>query len=116
MAIDAKDYAAAERWATEGIEIDVMDADLHRVVAESAAKRHNYTEAVEEYETAVELKPDDSKPQFALAETLIAGQAAGQGPRGAQAAVEAIARLPRREEAVGEHQSKSQARSSRSAP
>ena len=71
MAIDAKDYAAAERWATEGIEIDVMDADLHRVVAESAAKRHNYTEAVEEYETAVELKPDDSKLQLALAETLV---------------------------------------------
>ena len=59
MALEAKDYAAAERWATEGIEIDVMDVDLHRVVAESAAKRHNYAEAVEEYETAVELKPDD---------------------------------------------------------
>ncbi len=38
MAVDAKDYAAAEKWATEGIEIDVMDADLHRVVAESAAE------------------------------------------------------------------------------
>jgi tetratricopeptide (TPR) repeat protein len=71
MAVDAKDYAAAERWATEGIDIDVMDAALHRVVAESAAKRHNYTKAVEEYETAVELKPDDSKLQLALAETLV---------------------------------------------
>jgi len=71
MALDAKDYAAAEKWATEGIEIDVMDADLHRVVAESAAKRHNYVVAVEEYETAVELKPDDPKTQIALAKTLI---------------------------------------------
>ena len=48
-----------------------MDADLHRVVAELAARRHNYTKAVEEYETAVELKPDDLPPQFALAETLV---------------------------------------------
>ena len=71
MAVDAKDYAAAEKWAREGIEIDVMDADLHRVVAESAARRHNYAEAVEEYETAVELKPDDLPSQFALAEALV---------------------------------------------
>jgi tetratricopeptide (TPR) repeat protein len=70
-ALDAKDYAAAGKWATEGIEIDVMDADLHRVVAEAAAKRHNCTEAVEEYETVVELKPDDAQAQFALAETLV---------------------------------------------
>jgi len=71
MALDAKDYAAAEKWATEGIEIDVMDANLHRVVAESAARRHNYTKAVEEYETAVELKPDDLKAQLALADVLV---------------------------------------------
>ena len=74
MAVDAKDYAAAERWAIEGIDIDVMDATLHRVVAEAAAKRHNYTKAVEEYETAVELKPDDSKLQLALAKTFIAAK------------------------------------------
>jgi cellulose synthase operon protein C len=71
MAIDAKDYAAAEKWGGEAIEIDVMDADCHRVVAESAAKRHNYTKAVEEYETAVELKPDDPHTQIALADALI---------------------------------------------
>ena len=71
MALDAKDYAAAEKWATEGIEIDVMDADLHRVVAESAARRHNYSKAVEEYETTVELKPDDPQPQLALADSLV---------------------------------------------
>ncbi len=48
-----------------------MDADLHRVLAESAAARHNYTKAVEEYETAVELKPDDPKTQLALAKALV---------------------------------------------
>ncbi len=71
MAVDTKDYAAAEKWAIEGIEIDVMDADLHRVVAEAAAKRHNYSKAVNECETAAELKPNDSKVQLALAETLV---------------------------------------------
>jgi cellulose synthase operon protein C len=71
MALDAKDHAAAERWAGEGIEIDVMDAVLHRVVAESAARRHDYTKAVEEYESAVELKPDDLPSRFALADALV---------------------------------------------
>jgi cellulose synthase operon protein C len=71
MAVDRKDYAAAEKWAREGIEIDVANAELHQVVAESLARRHNYSEAVEEYETAVELKPDDLPSQFALATVLI---------------------------------------------
>jgi predicted Zn-dependent protease len=52
------------------MKIDVTDADLHRVVAESAAKRHNNPEAVEEYETAIELKPDDLALQYGLAEAL----------------------------------------------
>jgi cellulose synthase operon protein C len=78
MAFRAKDYAAAEKWAREGMEIDVMDADLHRVVAESAAKRHNYAEAVEEYQTAVELKPDDLALQFALADAFVQNKEPGK--------------------------------------
>lgn len=70
-ALDAKDYAAAEKWAAQGIEIDVVDPDLHRVVAEAAAKRHNEGKAIEEYETAMELKPDDPKMPLALAKVLI---------------------------------------------
>ena len=71
MSLDRKDYAAAEAWGREGIEINVMDADLHRAVAESLAARRNYTEAVAEFETVVELKPDDPQPQFALAKVLV---------------------------------------------
>ena len=96
MALDAKDYAAAERWATEGIEIDVMDADLHRVVAESAARRHNYSKAVEEYETAVELKPDEPTLQFALAETLVEAKQPAKAREVLERLLKAIARLPRR--------------------
>jgi cellulose synthase operon protein C len=70
-ALLAKDCAAAEKWAKEGMEIDVMDADFHRVVAESAAKRHNYPQAIEEYETVIELKPDDFASHYALAEVLV---------------------------------------------
>jgi cellulose synthase operon protein C len=77
-AIRAKDFAAAEKWAREGMEIDVTDGDLHRVVAESAAKRHNYAEAVEEYETAVELKPDDLALRYALADALVHNKEPGK--------------------------------------
>ena len=71
MSLDRKDYAAAEAWGREGIEINVMDADLHRAVAESLAARHDYAEAVDEFETVVELKPDDPQPQLALAKVLV---------------------------------------------
>ena len=71
MSLAEKDYAAAEAWGREGIEIDVMDPDLHRAVADSLASRRHYAEAADEYETLVELKPDDPQPQFALANALV---------------------------------------------
>ena len=71
MSLDVKDYAAAEAWGREGIEIDVMDPDLHRAVADSLAARRHFVEAADAYETLVELKPDDPQSQFALANALV---------------------------------------------
>ena len=61
-----KDYAAAETWAAEAIQIDVGDAEMHRILAESLARRHNDREAAFEFEAVVELKPDDAAAKSAL--------------------------------------------------
>ena len=66
MALDRKDYPAAEDWARQAIEINVIDGDMHRVLAEALAARHNYPQAVEEAETAVELCPNDPQPRLLL--------------------------------------------------
>ena len=68
---DQKDYAAAEAWGREAIEIDVQDADMHRAVAESLAVRDDAAGAAAEYEVVIELKPDDPRPRLALAAALI---------------------------------------------
>ncbi len=70
MALDQKDYAAAEAWGREAIEIDVQDADMHRAVAESLAARDDAAGAAAEYEVVIELKPDDPRPRLALAAAL----------------------------------------------
>jgi cellulose synthase operon protein C len=54
-ALQRKDFAAAETAAREAIEFNVMDAELHRLLAESLSGRHNDAEATEEYEVAREL-------------------------------------------------------------
>jgi Flp pilus assembly protein TadD len=66
MALGRKDYPAAEDWARQAMEINVMDGDVHRVLAEALAARHNNPQAVEEAETAVELNPNDPQPRLLL--------------------------------------------------
>jgi tetratricopeptide (TPR) repeat protein len=66
MALDRKDYPAAEDWARQAMEINVVDGDVHRVLAEALAARHNNPQAVEEAATAVELCPNDPQPRLLL--------------------------------------------------
>jgi cellulose synthase operon protein C len=53
----AGDAAAAEKWAGECLYIDVYDPSVHVLLADARAAGKKYAEAIEEYETALELKP-----------------------------------------------------------
>jgi cytochrome c-type biogenesis protein CcmH/NrfG len=50
----------------------VLDADVHQLLGASLLGLKQYPRAVSEYETALELKPEDVDLQLGLAEALIA--------------------------------------------
>jgi Tfp pilus assembly protein PilF len=63
--------AAAERWATECLHIDVYDPAAHVLLADAQAAGGKFGLAVEEYQTALSLKakrPDDLKVKLAKAQ------------------------------------------------
>jgi predicted Zn-dependent protease len=65
------DAAAAEKWAGECLHINVYDPAVHVLLADAQAERKKFTEAIEEYKTALGLKvkkPDDVKVKLAQAQ------------------------------------------------
>jgi len=71
MALKAGDWSAAARWANQTNQIDVMDAEVHRIWAEALAGGRDFAAAVSEYEAALGLKPDEPAWRFALAQASI---------------------------------------------
>jgi tetratricopeptide (TPR) repeat protein len=49
--------AEAEKWAEECLHIDVYDSPAHVLLADALSSQSKYALAVEEYQTALELKP-----------------------------------------------------------
>jgi tetratricopeptide (TPR) repeat protein len=67
----AKAYDQAEKWATECLYVDVYDPVGHVVMADALAAQKKYAPAIEEYQTALELKPkrpNDLKTRLAQAQ------------------------------------------------
>jgi Flp pilus assembly protein TadD len=71
LALAAKDYPAAQRWATEAIQIDVLDVEMHRLLGESLAEQNKYDQAIKEFEVAIQLKPRQLHLRFALADAYV---------------------------------------------
>jgi Flp pilus assembly protein TadD len=86
LAVGASDWPAVERWTLEGLHIQVMDADLHTWRALALAGRGDAAEAANEYDVAVQLKPDDTGLRLALARAFIKSEQ----PAKAKAALEEL--------------------------
>jgi len=56
LAIDSEDFVAAERWAQEALQIDVMDAEVHRMLAQALKSNGKPEESAREETTANELE------------------------------------------------------------
>ncbi len=72
----ASDAAASEKWANECLYIDVYDPSVHVLLADAQAAGKKYAQAIEEFQTALALKPkkpNDLKVKLAQAQ-LSAGQ------------------------------------------
>ena len=77
MALADHNFEDALKYARMTLHIDVLDADVHRLLGTALAGLKQYPRAILEYETALDLKPADTDLQLGLAETLLA---AGRKP------------------------------------
>jgi cellulose synthase operon protein C len=71
LAIEAGDFEDAVRWATETLQIDVNDAEVHALLGQALGAREQYSRAIEELETAVSLVPQQADWRASLAEMYL---------------------------------------------
>ncbi len=71
MALAEGDFDESFKYAKLTLHIDVLDADVHRLLGESLRGLKQYPRAIAEFETALELKPKDSDLQIHLAEMFL---------------------------------------------
>lgn len=89
MALNRENYQEAAYWARRTLDIDVLDVQVHAILAQSLRAIGELRESAEEYGVAVELAPGDARLQYSLAD---ASWEAGQMGR-ARDAVEQLMRL-----------------------
>jgi tetratricopeptide (TPR) repeat protein len=71
LALERREAAVARHWATEALEIQVEDAEAHRLLAAALVELNELHEAIEEFQSAIELNPDHLQQRFALADALL---------------------------------------------
>ena len=71
MAQTEKDWPAVVRWASDAMHIDVLDVEMHRLLAEALVEQKKYDDAISEFEVAIELAPKQSQLRFALADACV---------------------------------------------
>ncbi|MGD0899515.1 MAG: tetratricopeptide repeat protein [Thermoguttaceae bacterium] len=71
LALARRDADSAAAWAAECLQINVHDAEAHRLLADAQTGRRRYDEAIEEYETAIELNPSHLQQRLALADVCV---------------------------------------------
>jgi predicted Zn-dependent protease len=89
LALLEKDYPAAEKWANQCLNIDVLDNIAHRVLAQSLAYQKEWDGAIEEYQVAIKLSPKNFRLRLALAETFRAANRSAE----ARTTLEALLKL-----------------------
>ena len=70
MAYDADDYAAAAKFAKLALHVDVLDANVHLLLARSLRHLKQLPAALDEYGVALQLKPGETDWDLEYAETL----------------------------------------------
>ena len=71
LALERREPAVARRWATEALEIQMDDAEVHRLLAAALVELNALDEAVEEFEAAIDIDPAHLQQRLALADALV---------------------------------------------
>ena len=87
---------AAGRWALEAIQVNVMDPEMHGLLAQSLTHRGRHADAIEEYSAAVQLQPNQMKWRVGEARACVA---AGRPARARELLNGVLARDPKNGEA-----------------
>jgi len=69
LSIEAEEFDAAVRWANQSFHINVMDAEVHAMLAQVLSRQEKHGQAVREYETALRLSPERDEWRYPLAES-----------------------------------------------
>ena len=70
LALEKKEFAKAIDWANQAVQINVMDAAVHRTLAAALEAAGRTKDVVLEYETLIRLVPEDLGNHLALAKAL----------------------------------------------
>ena len=71
LSLELGDATAARRWATAALEINVERAAAHRLLAAALVKLNELDHAIDEFNVAVEIDPDNLAQRFDLADALL---------------------------------------------
>ncbi len=72
LMLNRKEYTEAIRYGRLALHIDVMDPDVHRVLAQAYAELKQVDKAIDEYSAVIELDAEDLETPITLAKLLIA--------------------------------------------
>ena len=96
LSFEAEDFGDAIKWANQVLHIDVMDAEVHALLARALGRQQEHQRAIDEYETAIDLSPERTDWPCSLAETCIR---AGRKEKAIAVLEEVLARRPDHAEA-----------------
>lgn len=71
LALSENNFEQAFKYARLALQIDVLDAEIHRMLGDACRGLKDQKRAIEEYEVALELKPKDVEAQLSLAEAYM---------------------------------------------
>ncbi len=71
LLLDAGRLADAERYARQGLEIDVLDADAQRALGDALLGQKKFGDAVEAYQTVLQIDERSDEARVKLAEAYL---------------------------------------------
>ena len=97
LALSEGNFDVAYHYGKRTLHIDVLDAEVHRMLGDALAGRKEFDRAIAEYEIAIELKPKDLEAQLGLAESCLM---ADQQEKGGRLVKEILKQAPDNERAL----------------
>lgn len=70
MSLAKQEFQAARDHARSALHVDVLDADIHRILATAHVELGKHGPAIREFQVGLQLQPDDVPMQFGLAKAF----------------------------------------------